>query len=317
MQITQCPDCHTAFKVTPEHLAVANGWVRCGRCGAVFEALKHSASEQDEDTTPAKQPQRAEEPTPGPSQTPSQTPSPSQTPAPSQTTPLTPTNVPAAAPKNDIDAFHDSLMNFVPGMLSGDAPGHSSHTSPSSHESDAEQASRAVAAHAFVNASANVAARRTSVRRAWWWLVLSGVLGLGLALQSVLWHRNILVAQEPALEGLIEGLCAPFGCEWHWPQTLDAVQIENSSFTENADGTYRLQLRLKNTQHHAVAMPLLELTLTDERDEVVLRRVFQPSELGLKDHLAALRDARSTLNFDLDDNLKPRVVGFRALIFYP
>ena len=283
MQITQCPDCHTAFKVSPEHLAVANGWVRCGRCGAVFEALKHSASEQDDDPTPATQLQGTQEPTPGPL----------QTPAPSQTTTLTPANVPvpapapASAPKNDIDAFHDSLMNFVPGKLAGDAAGLSSHAS------------------------------RTPVRRAGWWAMLSAVLGLVLALQAVLWHRNILVAQEPALQGLIEGLCAPLGCEWHWPQTLDAVQIENSSFTENADGTYRLQLRLKNTQHHAVAMPLLELTLTDERDEVVLRRVFQPSELGLKDHLAALRDARSTLNFDLDDNLKPRVVGFRALIFYP
>jgi hypothetical protein len=142
-------------------------------------------------------------------------------------------------------------------------------------------------------------------------LTLTGLL------QLVLWNRHVLVAQEPALQGLIEGLCAPIGCEWHWPQTLEAVQIENSSFTENADGTYRLQLRLKNTQHHAVAMPLLELTLTDERDEVVLRRVFQPQELGLKDHMPALRDARSTLNFDLDENLKPRVMGFRALIFYP
>ena len=280
MQITQCPDCHTAFKVSPEHLAVANGWVRCGRCGAVFEALKHNADAQAQMQTEDDEPvaQAAAQATAN---------------SPLQTTGLAmpaPANSPALTSKNDIDDFHDSLMNFVPATGTGDVPGNADH-------------------------SANTA--NTAMRRTWWWHVLSGVLGLVLALQAVLWHRNLLVAQEPALQGLIEGLCAPFGCEWHWPQTLDAVQIENSSFTENADGTYRLQLRLKNTQHHAVAMPLLELTLTDERHEVVLRRVFQPSELGLKDHLAALRDARSTLNFDLDDNLKPRVVGFRALIFYP
>ena len=284
MQITQCPDCHTAFKVSPEHLAVANGWVRCGRCGAVFEALKHNADAQAQMQT---------EDDESVAQAAAQAAAQATATSPLQTTGLAmpaPANSPALTSKNDIDDFHDSLMNFVPATRTGDVPGNADH-------------------------SANAA--NTAMRRTWWWHVLSGVLGLVLALQAVLWHRNLLVAQEPALQGLIEGLCAPFGCEWHWPQTLDAVQIENSSFTENADGTYRLQLRLKNTQHHAVAMPLLELTLTDERDEVVLRRVFQPSELGLKDHLAALRDARSTLNFDLDDNLKPRVVGFRALIFYP
>ena len=279
MQITQCPECHTAFKVSPEHLAVANGWVRCGRCGGVFEALLHLESEDTQEAQAANGHDQNAVVANAATQSPTQ---------------------PAAS---DIDAFHDSLLSFVPGSL---------RTNKSS-TSDA---------NAHANANANVAAtaasnsEQVSTRPVWLWL-LAALLTLTGLLQLVLWNRHVLVAQEPALQGLIEGLCAPIGCEWHWPQTLEAVQIENSSFTENADGTYRLQLRLKNTQHHAVAMPLLELTLTDERDEVVLRRVFQPQELGLKDHMPALRDARSTLNFDLDDNLKPRVMGFRALIFYP
>jgi predicted Zn finger-like uncharacterized protein len=278
MQITQCPECHTAFKVSPEHLAVANGWVRCGRCGGVFEALLHLegdaaqvaqvSNEHDQNAVVAN--------------------------------PATPSTTQPAS--SDIDAFHDSLLSFVPGGLR-------QSTLPSSDANDPTNAN--VTATAAAKASEQV-----STHPVWMW-VLAAMLTLTGLLQWVLWNRHVLVAQEPALQGLIEGLCAPIGCEWHWPQTLEAVQIENSSFTENADGTYRLQLRLKNTQHHAVAMPLLELTLTDERDEVVLRRVFQPQELGLKDHMPALRDARSTLNFDLDENLKPRVMGFRALIFYP
>jgi predicted Zn finger-like uncharacterized protein len=281
MQITQCPECHTAFKVSSEHLAVANGWVRCGRCGGVFEALLHlesvEAQEAQEAQVASGHDQNADL---------------------VNATAQSPTQ-PAAS---DIDAFHDSLMTFVPGSL------HQS-TSPLSDSNDIENLD--VPAHAAAKASEQV-----STQPVWLWL-LAALLTLTGLLQLVLWNRHVLVAQEPALQGLIEGLCAPIGCEWHWPKTLEAVQIENSSFTENADGTYRLQLRLKNTQHHAVAMPLLELTLTDERDEVVLRRVFQPQELGLRDHMPALRDARSTLNFDLDDNLKPRVMGFRALIFYP
>lgn len=287
MQVTQCPECHTAFKVSSAHLAVANGWVRCGRCGGVFEALQHLEAVA---TTP---------PDPAPTLTTS-TQDATET-AVKNVPPVAVANDVAMAaaafkpPASDIEAFHDSLMSFVPGAVktaavSEDTPEFVKKTSP-----DDDAPTHVV----------------------WLWGVLSGVLGLVLLLQAVLWHRHVLVAQEPALQGVIEGLCAPIGCEWHWPHTLDAVQIENSSFTENTDGTYRLQLRLKNTQHHAVAMPLLELTLTDERDDVVLRRVFQPQELGLKDHMPALRDARSTLNFDLNEDLKPRVVGFRALIFYP
>ena len=278
MQITQCPECHTAFKVSPEHLAVANGWVRCGRCGGVFEALLHL----DSDEAQKAQVDNAHDQNADVVNATAQS-----------------TTQPAAS---DIDAFHDSLMTFAPGGLR-------QSTSPSSDANDI----------ADLDVSANAASKaseQVSAQPVWLW-VLATLLTLTGLLQLVLWNRHVLVAQEPALQSLIEGLCAPIGCEWHWPQTLEAVQIENSSFTENADGTYRLQLRLKNTQHHAVAMPLLELTLTDERDDVVLRRVFQPEELGLKDHMPALRDARSTLNFDLDDNLKPRVMGFRALIFYP
>jgi predicted Zn finger-like uncharacterized protein len=300
MQITQCPECHTAFKVSSEHLAVANGWVRCGRCGGVFEALLHLESDEASEVAIAHDQNALSANTAAQavvSRSAENTETHADMPSRAKTDAISQSTTQSAA--SDIDAFHNSLLSFVPGSL------HQS-TSPSNDVNGN--------AHSNVTAASN--SEQVSAQPVWLW-VLAAVLTLTGLLQLVLWNRHVLVAQEPALQGLIEGLCAPIGCEWHWPQTLEAVQIENSSFTENADGTYRLQLRLKNTQHHAVAMPLLELTLTDERDEVVLRRVFQPQELGLKDHMPALRDARSTLNFDLDDNLKPRVMGFRALIFYP
>lgn len=37
-RVVRCPTCQTAFKVTPEQLAVANGMVRCGHCQQVFDA---------------------------------------------------------------------------------------------------------------------------------------------------------------------------------------------------------------------------------------------------------------------------------------
>ena len=36
--VTRCPACATMFKVAPDQLKVADGWVRCGRCSEVFEA---------------------------------------------------------------------------------------------------------------------------------------------------------------------------------------------------------------------------------------------------------------------------------------
>jgi len=70
-------------------------------------------------------------------------------------------------------------------------------------------------------------------------------------------------------------------------------------------------------QHHPVAVPALELSLTDMQDQVLIRRVFFATELTAKDHMQALRDVRVTLNFDLDDKVSKRVTGFRAIVFYP
>ena len=40
-QITRCPACATMFKLVADQLKVAQGWVRCGQCGEVFEASLH------------------------------------------------------------------------------------------------------------------------------------------------------------------------------------------------------------------------------------------------------------------------------------
>ena len=44
--VTRCPACATMFKLVPDQLKIANGWVRCGQCSEVFEASlvpKHEA----------------------------------------------------------------------------------------------------------------------------------------------------------------------------------------------------------------------------------------------------------------------------------
>ena len=37
---TRCTSCGTAFRLVQDQLKVSEGWVRCGRCNEVFNALE-------------------------------------------------------------------------------------------------------------------------------------------------------------------------------------------------------------------------------------------------------------------------------------
>jgi predicted Zn finger-like uncharacterized protein len=50
--VTRCPQCHTSFKVTEEHLKIANGAVRCGSCLLVFQARQHWVNPENMSATP-------------------------------------------------------------------------------------------------------------------------------------------------------------------------------------------------------------------------------------------------------------------------
>ena len=237
MDITYCPTCATSFKVTPDQLRLANGWVRCGRCTCVFEALANL-------TPPAVLSDTA--------------------------------SLAAMLAELDLSPAPSSAA------VSFDAP-----------EASPERPHRGL------------------------WIFFS-VLLLLLLMAQVLWvGRHLVFAQVPALRPALQAICEPFACEVTWPRELDAVLIENSSFSEAPAGGYVVQLRLKNTEHYPVATPALELSLLDLQDQVVVRRVFTPEELGLDDHLLALREARAHVNFDLDAAASQRITGFRALVFYP
>lgn len=48
MITTHCPHCHTEYKITPGHLKVASGKVRCGKCLSVFNALPETPKWTDD-----------------------------------------------------------------------------------------------------------------------------------------------------------------------------------------------------------------------------------------------------------------------------
>ena len=46
--LTRCTHCDTAFRITPEDLALARGRVRCGQCMRTFDALQKLTDEKEQ-----------------------------------------------------------------------------------------------------------------------------------------------------------------------------------------------------------------------------------------------------------------------------
>lgn len=94
---TRCPACSTVFRVVQDQLRVSEGWVRCGQCQEVFNALETLF---DLDTEPAALPPGPQPPAPQPPSPPPPPPQPavahSEAPAPEPPPPPPP--VPAPAP---------------------------------------------------------------------------------------------------------------------------------------------------------------------------------------------------------------------------
>lgn len=92
---TRCPHCNTIFKVVQDQLKVSEGWVRCGRCNEVFNALEGLFDMEREPP-----PQR----------------SPGQPPAPD----TAPTAPPSPEPDAWAGASRDLLEEAVPGTPEAD-----------------------------------------------------------------------------------------------------------------------------------------------------------------------------------------------------
>ncbi|HRH30423.1 MAG TPA: zinc-ribbon domain-containing protein, partial [Aquabacterium sp.] len=52
---TRCTHCGTIFKVVQDQLKVSEGWVRCGRCHEVFNAME-GLFDMDREPPPARVP---------------------------------------------------------------------------------------------------------------------------------------------------------------------------------------------------------------------------------------------------------------------
>jgi hypothetical protein len=100
---------------------------------------------------------------------------------------------------------------------------------------------------------------------------------------------------------------------------IESVVIDSSAFSKVRSDVYRLNCTLKNTASTAVAMPAVELTLTDSQDQPVIRHIFTSGELGSP---SGVLMPGAEVGASLALSLKPpanagKISGYRLLAFYP
>jgi predicted Zn finger-like uncharacterized protein len=315
--ITRCPDCGTMFKVVPDQLRISEGWVRCGQCSHVFDASAHMqaavASEPESvETLPATLVEA-----PGPAAPVAAVPEREDFgPSTSEIDEGLPSEVlDSALIAAEAQALREHPLDQPFELRRQDA---ADEDQAGSSQSPQTQPDSEIQDLAFVRkARRQTFGRRPRVRG----MMRAAVVALGalLLLQVVLQDRDRLAAAEPALRPWLAGLCAALNCRIGPHRKIDAIAIESSSFNKLRANGYRLQVTLRNLGGVELALPALELTLTDGQDQAVIRRVLMPAELGAKANvIAPAAEWSSSVSVAVaDEGLGNRIAGYRLLAFYP
>jgi hypothetical protein len=175
---------------------------------------------------------------------------------------------------------------------------------------------------------------RNAQRAAWWqqpkvMLALAAACGgllLTLGLQAAFEYRESLAARLEVTRPALEAGCRLLGCTVGAPRLLDAegVSVENSGLVRvEKTNTYKLSVALRNRATTAVAVPALELSLTDSQGKLMARRVLRASDFGVTQNtVPAGRELglQATLLTAFSATTNPSqepVAGYTIELFYP
>jgi predicted Zn finger-like uncharacterized protein len=321
--ITRCPACETLFKVVPDQLRISEGWVRCGHCDEVFDASLHLQTLQptgSASTSPAALTALPDAPPPAPPGEVASGASPDAFDL--------DVNLDSILPADEWPAANDAAAEVVdlvlerpdPAALSTDpaevpvqdAFENDLKPAPVLELDDAPEPSDA----SFLRTKPKPApsrAKRVGMGAAFLLLVLV-LLG-----QVAMHERDRLVALQPELKPWAQTICQALNCKLSALRHIESILIENSSFSSLNGNAYRLNLTLKNQSGMSVAIPAVELTLTDSLDQPVMRRVLTADEFqGPLESLAAAGELAVALTVTVTASAGPgRVTGYRLLAFYP
>ncbi|MDO9403558.1 MAG: DUF3426 domain-containing protein [Polaromonas sp.] len=238
-------------------------------------------------------------------------------------TPATPGRAVAEQEKPPASARQDAAARQGPVSVSFQTTADSVYPDELEHAFDDEEPAHVRNDVSFV---------RQARRKAFWRrpavMAVSGALGLlllaALLLQVAFFQRDAIAAARPAAVPWLQQMCARLGCEVGPLKRIDAVVIDSSSFSRLGPDAFRLNFAIKNAGASALAMPALEVTLTDTQERAVVRRVLTPAQFGAAaatlpagGEFAGSVAMKVPADTAAPDGTPLRVAGYRVLAFYP
>lgn len=331
--ITRCPACETLFRVVPDQLRISEGWVRCGQCDEIFDASYHLLTESLTAVQPdsilngaqgdfsVSEALQAEPLSPNVESMPLQYGD--SVDLPEEWSQVAEHEIPVseafiAAPTALGDELPFALA--LPQVLQTEMPESEVFTGHHDDDDDDDDATRRaeLAAVSFLrNQNSNF--EKPNPRKRVVLFALSFFLLLCLLVQIMVHERDRILALTPSLQPLLQAMCMPFTCTLSPLRRLDSIVVESASFTKLNGTTYRLNFMVKNSATTALAVPAVELTLTDLFDQPVVRRVFLATEIGVKSPvIGAGAEWPASLEMEVQVEGAPDpVAGYRVLAFYP
>ena len=276
--VTQCPQCALLFQVPADKSGQAQGQVHCGQCAHVFEAQVFAIHAPD---------------------------------MPLQAQAL------LAAPRVDVEALlrrKDVTPEPLPPLAvpvawrGSTAP--STAPSPPSLSADAK-ASLLPKPHLHITPTPALEAPADT----WLHRSLALLLVVSLCLQALVFFRDELVARLPDSQPIFSALCVLSSCALKPLRRWNGIVIDGASLVRG-DAGYTLNVTLRNSVEAPLAMTAMELTLTDDQDRALLRRVLSASDLGAPAVLAAGQAWQRVLTVELNST-ELEVAGYRLVSFYP
>ena len=229
-------------------------------------------------------------------------------------------------PLPSVDFVQRPLVDEIPAALelvADDSPAavlQARSRKPVASQADEDEQGEEGAHEAGPEVSFVVAARRKAfwrkpMVRAVLVLVLL-VLVVGLLLQVAVQERDRIAATDPRARPWLLQLCEPLRCEVAPQRQIADVVIDSSSFSKARGDSYQLALAMKSKADIPLAMPAVELTLTDAQDQPVLRRVLLPTDMAAPAELPARGEWSTSVSVIVTTG-GARVAGYRLLAFYP
>ncbi len=346
---TRCTSCGTAFRVVQDQLKVSEGWVRCGRCDSVFNALEGlfdlgrdaPADWKDEPVDPI-----VASLAPPPAEW-SSAPSPRDDSAvgesddadsgrsdgearesdlgellsdPVDAHLFGPRKRSEAKPKPAGQLGRRDRVEFSDARFDSDLFPDNDTSTPDTElatltvtDSGAFALESAVRPDFVRRADRHARWQSTSVRSA---LAVACVLAaLLLAAQAANHHRDILAARWPSLLPLLPAWCRAPQCRIEAPRRIDEVLVESTALTRAAaQDAFVLSVTLRSRSELTLALPSIDLTLTDANGRLVARRALAPRDFSAAEVIAP--HAETPLQVTLSTGAAA-VFGYTVEIFYP